>query len=444
MDNQVYFNGDFWQCVEETSAGESPTTAPTKWRRIRIPSEFRQVLKKLTYANLLELDGQTDKAAVHRGSGESLLDDLVREAANQERTRHSGSVHALQGQTVKASVILDDAYGLMRWDIEDLEDSEKQDGRRSLSAALQQVWEAWWWGSLMVLETSALRESYSDAEFCEPGTERYFPATQKYYVAIQPVIAIAPARLENGGYVPNSGFWAESKNRYSASDVDNTQAYAWGTQVRNPSDGLFYQRGGSFEVSGTATGLDDPNGVYTITPRDINPGTRVSWWTGSLGPAATQKSTFEISSFWQFIARAVIVFAKYSDESGTDRVSPDLVESWVINPGDPGSLPGPTISTEFVAPAVPDSGSWGLLTPFDHVLAIARKVRSVSKQNPQVSHNPEAYHIEPVDGGVCVRDWKCGTAWVWSRRVTPILTGDDYESTTTYEATPETDIVFDA
>jgi hypothetical protein len=444
MDNQIYFNGDFWQCVTATTAGESPTSAAAKWRKLRIPKEWRRVLAKLTFANLLELDGQTDKAKIHRDTGEALLDDLVRQAAAQELNSRNGSVHLPQGQAVKGSVILDDAYGLMRWDSTDLEASQKADGRRSLSMALQQVWEAWWWGSLMLLEQEALRPLYVDGVFQAQGTEVYFAATKQYYLAIQPSIAIPPATLTNGNYVLNSGFWAVSQPCYTGDDFDDTRSYAWGTQVRNPVDGLFYQRGGSFQVTDTATGIVDPNTVYTITPRDIDGGSRTSWWTGSLGPGATANSMFIANPNWVFKVQGTgTVQAKYTDASGATLVSPDLVAAWTIQSGDPGSLPGPTIST-FAAPAPPDTDNWGLLTPFDPVLTIATTVREVARENPTLCRNALGYAFQPVAGGVRVPGWHCGTAWVWSRRVTPILTGNDFDSATTYEATEPDELVYDA
>jgi hypothetical protein len=444
MDNQTYFNGDFWQCATDTSTGESPATTPAKWRKLRIPKEWRRVLAKLTFASLLELDGQTDKAKIHRDTGEALLDDLVRQAAAQELNSRNGSVHLPQGQAVAASVILDDAYGLMRWVPEDLEASEKADGRRSLSMALQQMWEAWWWNSLMLLEQTALRPLYVDGDFQAQGTEVYFAATEQYYLAIQPSIAIPPATLTGGNYVLNSGFWALSQRCYTGDDVDNTKSYAWGTQVRNPVDGLFYQRGGSFQVTGMTAGFVDPNTDYTITPRAVDAGSRTSWWTGSVGPAATPYSMFIANPNWVFTVQGNgIVYAKYTDESGATLVSPDLVTAWTIAFGDPGSLPGPTIAT-FAAPAPPDTGHWGLLTPFDPTLTIATTVRKVARENPTLYRHTEGFEFEPIDGGVRVPCWQCGTAWVWSRRVTPVLTGNDFDSTATYVATPAEELVYDA
>jgi hypothetical protein len=433
MDNQCYFDGDFWQCVTSTNAGDSPDSAPTKWRRISIPKEWRQILKKLTYANLLELDGQTDKAAIPRSAGEALLDDLVREQVRQENDKHRGSAHALQGQTVKAGVILDDAYGLMRWDPDDLEDSQKADGRRSLSAALQQIWEAWWWGTLMVLEEAALRPVYGSATEYSQGAEVYFPEDRKYYLAIQRCVNIAPSV---SGTV-NTAFWAESKDAYcGAADFDGTQAYAWGTQVRNPVDGLFYQRAASYQTSGG--GDDQFNQIYVLA--SLSGG--YPQWASTISEATIQG----FPGNW-FFASADGNQGYSEPTDGQTPAFPDLVNNWQpygLN-GEPApNTPAPTFARAFAAPAPPNTGHWGRLVRFDHVLTIERTERSVSRDNPLQCPNSPTYRVEPVSGGVRVPDWHCGTAWVWSRRITPVIAGNDFDNTATYEATPENDLVFDA
>lgn len=89
MADQCYFNGEFYQCVTATAAGETPLTAPAKWRRIQLPKDWRWCLSQLAYAHLLKLDGQHDKAAVERaqalGMERNGLDALVRRAAMRER-----------------------------------------------------------------------------------------------------------------------------------------------------------------------------------------------------------------------------------------------------------------------------------------------------------------------------------------------------------------------
>lgn len=71
MPDQCYFTGangksDFYQCLTPTVPGQSPATAPANWSVIGIPARFRWVLAHLTYANLLEMDGQKDKATAER------------------------------------------------------------------------------------------------------------------------------------------------------------------------------------------------------------------------------------------------------------------------------------------------------------------------------------------------------------------------------------------
>lgn len=94
--NQCYFNGDFYQCVATTTAGDTPLSAPAKWRKIQIASKWRWALAKLTYAQLLEADGQKDKAMEERSAAMQTervgLDDLVRREATAERWLERPSV----------------------------------------------------------------------------------------------------------------------------------------------------------------------------------------------------------------------------------------------------------------------------------------------------------------------------------------------------------------
>lgn len=88
--NQCYFNGDFYQAAADTSPGDSPSSAPGSWRKIQIPVEFRWILLQLTYAHLLELDGQIEKAAATRTKALDserigLTDTLRREAQAEIR-----------------------------------------------------------------------------------------------------------------------------------------------------------------------------------------------------------------------------------------------------------------------------------------------------------------------------------------------------------------------
>jgi hypothetical protein len=88
MPSQCYFNGDFYQAKAATTAGQSPATHPELWSKVQIPARWRWLLSRLTYANLLELDGQTDKSAAIRDSAlndeRRGLDMIIRVEANRE------------------------------------------------------------------------------------------------------------------------------------------------------------------------------------------------------------------------------------------------------------------------------------------------------------------------------------------------------------------------
>ncbi len=92
MSDQAYFNGEYYQCATATSAGESPTTTPAKWRRIQIPKDWRLTLARLTYGHLLELDGQKDKSRMELGAAREMLDEKVRLPANKENWRNRPNV----------------------------------------------------------------------------------------------------------------------------------------------------------------------------------------------------------------------------------------------------------------------------------------------------------------------------------------------------------------
>ena len=89
--DQCYFNGDFYQAVVATNAGDTPLSAPAKWCKVQVPAAWRWVLTQLTYAHLLELDGQSDKAADTRKkaleSERIGLTDMIRREANAELRR---------------------------------------------------------------------------------------------------------------------------------------------------------------------------------------------------------------------------------------------------------------------------------------------------------------------------------------------------------------------
>ena len=95
--NQMIFtDGEIYQCAVTTAPGTTPVNAPASWRRIQIPKNWRWMLARLSQAYLLEIDGQTDKAAAKRAEAleteRTGLDDIIRLAANQEQNRQRPNV----------------------------------------------------------------------------------------------------------------------------------------------------------------------------------------------------------------------------------------------------------------------------------------------------------------------------------------------------------------
>lgn len=75
MADTIYFvdpvtgHADFYQCIIPTTPGQSPATNPEAWSRVQIPKMWRKALVRLTYSNLLDMDGQTDKALAQKQIG---------------------------------------------------------------------------------------------------------------------------------------------------------------------------------------------------------------------------------------------------------------------------------------------------------------------------------------------------------------------------------------
>lgn len=77
MPDQIYHDGDFWQCKSTTSAGESPTTTPAKWAKQAIPAIFRQYIVRAAVARILPGEGKTDLARAVAKEAEDIRLELV-------------------------------------------------------------------------------------------------------------------------------------------------------------------------------------------------------------------------------------------------------------------------------------------------------------------------------------------------------------------------------
>ena len=101
MPTQAIYNGDVYQCIVNADVNEGPATEPGKWSRIQIPKQWRRVLARLTYAHLLEIDGQKEKAmAEYREAreGSGGLEDLVRDEAGGEQWRCRPRIETHRGR----------------------------------------------------------------------------------------------------------------------------------------------------------------------------------------------------------------------------------------------------------------------------------------------------------------------------------------------------------
>jgi hypothetical protein len=108
-----------------------------------------------------------------------------------------------------------------------------------------------------------------------------------------------------------------------------------------------------------------------------------------------------------------------------------------------GSL-GNTPGISFDWRAIP---SWNPHIPYrdfsGNAIGPRGPLRSVSGLNPHLWPASSNYELlEDVDGTTVI-GLKESHPWARWRRPTPILTGDDFSATTTYEATDPADLVYD-
>lgn len=92
MPTQTYYSsdgveGDFFDCVADAAAGESPDTHPTKWSRIDIPALFESFLVSRATALLQTGEGQSDKALAESKVAVTLLSELIYRDRNERGGR---------------------------------------------------------------------------------------------------------------------------------------------------------------------------------------------------------------------------------------------------------------------------------------------------------------------------------------------------------------------
>jgi hypothetical protein len=77
MASQVYWSGNFYDCLEATSPGETPATAPAKWRKVEVPRDCLRFVPQGALGLLMDGDGQTDKRQAAERRAQMLLDEAV-------------------------------------------------------------------------------------------------------------------------------------------------------------------------------------------------------------------------------------------------------------------------------------------------------------------------------------------------------------------------------
>lgn len=99
VNDQIYFTnsssqGNYYKCVAATSAGESPSTAPSKWQVIPLYTVFFQYCIYRAYADWLLSDGQMDKGDRAMRMAEQKLADSI-----EVQERQMGDVLPMKVQT---------------------------------------------------------------------------------------------------------------------------------------------------------------------------------------------------------------------------------------------------------------------------------------------------------------------------------------------------------
>ncbi len=99
VDAQVYFtdstgNGNYYKCVEATTAGDSPSTAPSKWEVIPLYTVFFQYCVYRAFGVWLISDGQLDKGDRIMKMAEQKLADAI-----EVQERQMGDVLPTKFQT---------------------------------------------------------------------------------------------------------------------------------------------------------------------------------------------------------------------------------------------------------------------------------------------------------------------------------------------------------
>lgn len=78
-------SGNFWNCVEATSPGQTPLSHPNKWERVEIPFSFSPYLAKAAAADWLNSEMQIEASQVAEAMADRTLGNLIDNIARIQR-----------------------------------------------------------------------------------------------------------------------------------------------------------------------------------------------------------------------------------------------------------------------------------------------------------------------------------------------------------------------
>lgn len=77
--------GDFYECLEATTAGQSPATHPAKWSKKEVPYIFGTFVSRGMYADWLRSELQTEAAQVAEQEAQAMMDLEIDKIFRQQK-----------------------------------------------------------------------------------------------------------------------------------------------------------------------------------------------------------------------------------------------------------------------------------------------------------------------------------------------------------------------
>lgn len=77
--------GDFWECLEATTAGQSPSTHPAKWAKKEVPYIFGTYVSRGMYADWLRSELQIEASQIAEAEAQAMLEAEVDKIIRQQK-----------------------------------------------------------------------------------------------------------------------------------------------------------------------------------------------------------------------------------------------------------------------------------------------------------------------------------------------------------------------